>query len=167
MGRRIQYSICQSTLGYILIATGNSGICAIFLGDDPAGLVTDLQTRFPEDALMRGGTALQELESQVRAAVELPGSDLSLALDCAGTAFQQRVWGALREIRAGSTATYADIAGRIGAPKAVRAVARACGANPVAVAIPCHRIVRQNGDLAGYRWGLDRKRELLRRESLA
>jgi AraC family transcriptional regulator of adaptative response/methylated-DNA-[protein]-cysteine methyltransferase len=166
MSQRIRFTTCQSTLGYILVAAGDSGIRAIFLGSDPSGLLADLRGRFPEATLIRGGETLQKLGSQVRAMVESPGSGLPLALDPGGTPFQRRVWQALLEVPAGSTATYSDIAGRIGAPKATRAVAHACGANPVAVAIPCHRIVRRDGRMAGYRWGAERKRELLRRESL-
>lgn len=165
--QRIRFTTCQSTLGYVLVATGKSGICAIFLGGDPAELVAELQHRFPQTALVEGGRTLAHLGMQVRRAVELPGSGFPLALDPGGTPFQRRVWQALQAVPAGSTATYTDIAVRMGTPRAVRAVARACGANPVAVAIPCHRIVRRDGSLAGYRWGTERKRELLRREALA
>jgi AraC family transcriptional regulator of adaptative response/methylated-DNA-[protein]-cysteine methyltransferase len=167
MSQRIRFTTCESTLGYILVGVGRSGICAIFLGSDPAGLVAMLHARFPDATVVRGGKSLQKLGVQVRTAVESPGSELALPLDPGGTPFQQRVWQALRDVPAGTTATYSDIAVRIGAAKAVRAVAHACGANPVAVAIPCHRVVRRDGSLAGYRWGTDRKRELLRREALA
>ena len=167
MSQRIRFTTCNSTLGFILVGAGKGGISAIFLGDDPGRLEADLQARFPEATLVRNGRGLKRLGAQVRAVVESPACDLPLALDPGGTPFQQRVWQALREIPAGSTATYSDIALRIGAPGAVRAVARACGANPVAVAIPCHRILRRDGSLAGYRWGTQRKRELLRREAVA
>lgn len=167
MNQRIRFTTCKSTLGYILVGAGKSGICAIFLGKDPARLVANLRARFPQAALTRDGRTVERLGEQVRAAVESPASDVPLTLDPGGTRFQQRVWQALREIPAGSTATYSDIAVRIGAPGTVRAVARACGANPVAVAIPCHRIVRRDGSLGGYRWGTQRKRELLRREAVA
>jgi AraC family transcriptional regulator, regulatory protein of adaptative response / methylated-DNA-[protein]-cysteine methyltransferase len=166
MNQRIRYTTCESTLGYILVGEGKSGICAILLGDDRHRLVEDLQARYPKATLSNGGKSVQKAGAKITSAVESPGSKLRLMLDPGGTAFQQRVWRALQDIPAGSTATYSDIARQIGAPKAVRAVARACGANPVAVAIPCHRIVRRNGSLAGYRWGSRRKRELLRRESL-
>lgn len=167
MSQRIRFTTCESTLGYILVGVGRSGICAILLGSDPAHLLVDLRTRLPEANLAGGGRSLQRVAVQARTAVESPGSKLSLPLDPQGTPFQQRVWRALRDVPAGSTATYSDIAARIGAPSAVRAVAHACGANPVAVAIPCHRIVRRDGRLVGYLWGIERKRELLRREALA
>jgi AraC family transcriptional regulator of adaptative response/methylated-DNA-[protein]-cysteine methyltransferase len=167
MSQRIRFTTCESTLGHILLAVGKSGICAISLGEDTARLVADLRARFPDAALTRGDRTLQKVGVQVRAAVESPSSALLRAVDPGGTPFQQRVWQALRSVPPGSTATYSDIAVKIGAPRASRAVARACGANPVAVAIPCHRIVRQDGALEGYRWGTERKRELLRREALA
>ncbi|HET6836855.1 MAG TPA: methylated-DNA--[protein]-cysteine S-methyltransferase [Gemmatimonadales bacterium] len=167
MSQRIRFTTCKCTLGYILVGVGKSGICAILLGNEPVGLVADLQARYPTATLVRKRGSLAKIGVQVRETIESPATHLPLALDPGGTAFQQRVWRALRQIPAGSTATYSDIALRIGAPRAVRAVARACGANPVAVAIPCHRIVRRDGSLAGYRWGTNRKRELLRREALA
>ena len=140
-------------------------MCAILLGDDPEALVRELQDRFPKARLVGGDAGFEALVAQVVGLVEAPGRDLDLPLDVRGTAFQQRVWQALREIPAGSTASYAEIAAGIGAPRAVRAVAQACAANPVAVAIPCHRVVRADGALSGYRWGVERKRELLRREA--
>jgi AraC family transcriptional regulator of adaptative response/methylated-DNA-[protein]-cysteine methyltransferase len=167
MSQRIRYITCQSTLGYILVGLSKSGVCAIFLGDDHDRLVQDLRVRYPEATLTRDGKAAEKVGATVRSGVESPGSELPLKLAPGGTPFQQRVWQALRDVPAGSTATYSDIALRIGAPEAVRAVAHACGANPIAVAIPCHRIIRRNGTLGGYRWGTGRKRELLRRESLA
>jgi AraC family transcriptional regulator of adaptative response/methylated-DNA-[protein]-cysteine methyltransferase len=140
-------------------------VCAIFLGDDPDVLVQNLQDRFPRATLIGGDAEFEQLVAQVVGLVEAPGVGFDLPLDVRGTAFQQRVWQALREIPAGSTVSYTDIARRIGAPKSVRAVAQACGANPLAVAIPCHRVVRNDGGLSGYRWGVERKRALLQREA--
>jgi AraC family transcriptional regulator of adaptative response/methylated-DNA-[protein]-cysteine methyltransferase len=135
------------------------------LNDDPDALVGDLQTRFPAAQLTRGDRNFERSVSKVIAFVNDPASDLDLPLDIRGTAFQQRVWQALREIPAGESASYTDVAKRIGSPKAARAVARACAANPVAVAIPCHRVVRNGGGLSGYRWGVERKQALLEREA--
>jgi AraC family transcriptional regulator, regulatory protein of adaptative response / methylated-DNA-[protein]-cysteine methyltransferase len=142
---------------------------AILMGDDPAALARDLQDRFPQAQLIGGDAGFEALVAKVIGFVEAPALGLNLPadlpLDMRGTAFQQRVWQALREIPAGSTASYAEIAKRIGAPKSVRAVAGACAANPIAVAIPCHRVVRSDGALSGYRWGVARKRALLDRET--
>ena len=140
-------------------------MCAIFLGDDPDALTRELQDRFPRATLIGGDAAFEDVVAKVVGLIEAPGTGVDLPLDVRGTAFQQRVWWALREIPAGSTASYREIARRIGAPRAVRAVAHACAVNPVAVAIPCHRVVRSDGGLAGYRWGVERKRELLEREA--
>ena len=138
------------------------GVCAILLGDDPDALLRHLQDRFPRAKLI-GGDPEFELVAKVVGFVEAPGIGLDLPLDVRGTAFQQRVWQALRKIPPGSTASYTEIAQRIGAPQSVRAVAAACAANVLAVAIPCHRVVRNDGALSGYRWGIDRKRALLER----
>ena len=164
-GITIRFAVGECSLGSVLVAASEIGICAIFLGDDPNALVADLQRRFPQADLQGGDRAFETLVSQVIGLVEAPQLGADLPLDIRGTAFQQRVWNALREIPAGTTATYTDVARRIGMAKAVRAVAQACGANPVAVAIPCHRVVRSDGSLSGYRWGVDRKRALLKRES--
>jgi AraC family transcriptional regulator of adaptative response/methylated-DNA-[protein]-cysteine methyltransferase len=142
-------------------------VCAILLGDDPEALVRDLQDRFPRATLIGADPEFERLVAQVVGLVESPGLSLDLPLDVRGTAFQQRVWQALREIPAGATVTYGEIAARIGAPRSVRAVAGACAANPLAVAIPCHRVVRTDGTLSGYRWGVERKRALLQREARA
>ncbi|MDF2812398.1 MAG: O-6-methylguanine methyltransferase, partial [Microvirga sp.] len=142
-------------------------ICAILLGDDPDALVRNLQDRFPRANLIGGDAEFEQLVARVVGFVEAPAIGLDLPLDLRGTAFQQRVWLALREIPAGKTASYADIARRIGSPKAVRGVAQACAANALAVAIPCHRVVRSDGALSGYRWGVERKRALLDRENAA
>lgn len=163
-GAVIRFAVGQCSLGAILAAQSQRGICAILLGDDPDALVRDLEDHFPKAQLIGGDDAFEQLIAQVVGFIEAPSIGLHLPLDVQGTAFQERVWRALREIPPGSTVSYAEIAERIGSPKAVRAVAQACGANHLAVAIPCHRVVRRNGDIAGYRWGVDRKRELLRRE---
>jgi AraC family transcriptional regulator, regulatory protein of adaptative response / methylated-DNA-[protein]-cysteine methyltransferase len=164
---QLDYAIGRCSLGSILVARSERGVRAILLGDEPDSLIEELAQRFPLDRLVRCDGAFEKLVAQVIELTEAPGRPLDLLLDVRGTAFQQRVWQALRDIPAGSTATYSDIATRIGAPRAVRAVARACAANPLAVAIPCHRIVRTDGGLSGYRWGVERKRALLEREALA
>jgi AraC family transcriptional regulator of adaptative response/methylated-DNA-[protein]-cysteine methyltransferase len=164
-GATIRFAVGQCSLGAILVAQSQRGICAILLDDDPELLVRDLQDQFPKAHLIGGDAEFERLVARVVGLIEAPSVGLNLPLDVQGTAFQERVWQALREIPPGTTMSYAQIAERIGAPKAVRAVAQACGANHLAVAIPCHRVVRRDGYLAGYRWGVDRKRELLRREA--
>ncbi len=164
-GTAIRFAIGQCALGAILVAASERGVCAIALGDDPDQLARDLQDRFPKAELTGGNKDFEQLVARVVGFVEAPRLGLDLPLDIRGTAFQQRVWQALRHIPAGATASYTEIARRIGAPKAVRAVAGACAANPLAVAIPCHRVVRRDGELSGYRWGVERKRALLEREA--
>ena len=161
----IRFAIGQCTLGAILVARSPRGVCAISLGDDPELLLRELQDRFPKARLIGGDTAFEQEVAQVVGLVEAPGIGLNLPLDVRGTAFQQRVWQALREIPPGRTVSYTDIAERIGSPRSVRAVAQACAANTLAVAIPCHRVVRQDGALSGYRWGVERKKTLLAREA--
>lgn len=161
----IRFAIGECSLGAILVAQSQRGVCAILLGDDPETLARDLQDRFPKANLIGGDHAFEQLVAQVVGFVEAPAIGLELPLDVRGTAFQQRVWQALRDIPAGSTASYGEIARRIGSPRAVRAVAQACAANALAVAIPCHRVVRHDGGLSGYRWGVQRKRTLLDREA--
>ncbi len=161
----MHFAVGECSLGSILVAASARGICAILLGDDPAELTRNLQDQFPKAELIGGDAGFEELVAKVVGFVEAPALGLGLPLDLRGTAFQQRVWQALREIPAGTTASYREIARRIGAPNAVRAVGQACGANHIAVAIPCHRVVRTDGDLSGYRWGIDRKRALLAREA--
>jgi AraC family transcriptional regulator of adaptative response/methylated-DNA-[protein]-cysteine methyltransferase len=160
----IRFAIGESWLGPILVATSDKGVCSILLGEDPVELAHDLEDRFPEANLIGGDAEFEQLVARIVAFVEMPSTGIDLPLDIRGTAFQQRVWEELRKIPSGSTATYADVAKRIGHPKSVRAVAQACGANALAVAIPCHRVVRTDGDLSGYRWGIERKEKLLRRE---
>ena len=161
---RLRFAVGACSLGAILVAASAAGVCAILLGDDPDALVRDLQDRFPRAELLGGDAGFEAVVAQVVGWVEAPGLGADLPLDVRGTAFQQRVWQALRDIPPGATASYAEIAGRIGAPAAARAVAAACAANPLAVAIPCHRVVRSDGALSGYRWGVERKRTLLARE---
>ena len=163
-GASIRFAVGQCSLGSILVAATERGVCAITLGDDPDALLRDLQDRFPSARLTGGDAPFERWVAKVVGFVEAPRLGLDLPLDVRGTAFQQRVWRALREIPAGSTASYAEIATKLGEPKAVRAVAQACAANALAVAIPCHRVVRKDGALSGYRWGVERKRELLKRE---
>ncbi|MFC4160254.1 bifunctional DNA-binding transcriptional regulator/O6-methylguanine-DNA methyltransferase Ada [Chitinimonas lacunae] len=161
----IRFAVGQCSLGAILVAQSERGLCAILLGDDPDRLLRDLQDRFPHAELLGGDAAFEQLVAQVVGFVEAPALGLALPLDVRGTAFQQRVWQALCKIPPGETASYSEIAERIGAPRAVRAVAQACAANALAVAIPCHRVLRQDGSLSGYRWGVERKRALLEREA--
>lgn len=163
----IRFAVAASALGAILVAESDKGICAIQMGDDPETLVHELEDRFPRANLIGGDAAFEARVARVIAFVEAPRIGLDLPLDIRGTAFQQRVWQALRSIPAGQTASYADVAARIGAPKSVRAVAQACASNSIAVAIPCHRVVRSDGALSGYRWGIGRKRALLDREAVA
>jgi AraC family transcriptional regulator of adaptative response/methylated-DNA-[protein]-cysteine methyltransferase len=164
-GLGIRFGIGQCSLGAILVAATDKGVCCILLGDDPQALVQDLQNRFSGAELLGGDAGFEQWMATVIGFVEAPGLGLDLPLDIRGTAFQQRVWQALREIPPGSTASYSEIAERIGAPKAARAVAGACAANAIAVAIPCHRVVRGDGSLSGYRWGVERKQALLEREA--
>jgi AraC family transcriptional regulator of adaptative response/methylated-DNA-[protein]-cysteine methyltransferase len=164
---QIRFAIGECSLGAILVACSDRGVCAILLGDDADALARDLQDKFPRATLIGGDAQFERLVAQVVGLIEAPQLGLDLPLDVRGTAFQQRVWEALRKIPAGATASYSDIAQRIGAPKSVRAVAQACAANPLAVAIPCHRVVRNDGALSGYRWGVERKRALLDREARA
>ena len=163
----IRFAVGECSLGSILVAQSERGICAILLGDDPDALLRELEQRFPRATLIGGDAAFEDLVAKVVGLIEAPAVGLDLPLDVRGTAFQQRVWRALQKIPAGHTVSYAELAKTIGAPKAVRAVASACAANAIAVAIPCHRVVRKGGGLSGYRWGVERKRTLLEREAAA
>ena len=163
----LRFAIGQCSLGAILVASSAKGVAAILIGDDPNVLAQDLQDCFPKAHLVGGDVDFEQLVAEVVGFVEVPHIGLALPLDVRGTAFQQRVWQALQEIPAGGTTTYTGVAARIGAPNSVRAVAGACAANTLAVAIPCHRVVRHDGALSGYRWGVERKRELLIREARA
>lgn len=159
------FAVGQTSLGALLVASSARGVACVTLGDEPEQLIRDLQDRFPAATLVGADADYEKVVALVAGIVESPGTDLDLPLDLRGTAFQQRVWQALRAIPAGQTRSYTEIARAIGQPSSARAVARACGANAVAVAIPCHRVVRQDGALSGYRWGIERKRALLAREA--
>ena len=163
--QEMRFAIGECSLGSILVAASEKGVCAILLGDDPDALLRDLQDQFPHAQLLGGDEAFEQHAAKVIGFVEAPGMGLDLPLDVRGTAFQHRVWDALRRVPPGSTASYAEIAQAIGSPKSVRAAARACAANHLAVAIPCHRVVRADGALSGYRWGVERKRALLDKEA--
>lgn len=158
--QQIRYGLRECSLGWMLAATTDCGVRAILFGDDSAALEKDLRARFPQASLM-----LQDVPSSVSAFIEQPSSQPDFPLDMQGTAFQQRVWRALMDIPPGATSTYTEIAKRIGSPQSVRAVAQACAANPLAIAIPCHRVVRSDGAISGYRWGVERKRAMLDREA--
>jgi AraC family transcriptional regulator of adaptative response/methylated-DNA-[protein]-cysteine methyltransferase len=160
----IRFAVGQTSLGAILVASSKKGVAAILLGDDPDELARNLQDRFPKAHLIGADRDYEALVSRVVGFVETPGTGLNLPLDVRGTAFQQRVWQALQEVPVGETVSYAEVARRIASPKAVRAVASACAANNLAVAIPCHRVVRMDGSLSGYAWGVERRRALLDRE---
>ncbi len=165
VGTTIRFALGECSLGAILVAATTKGVCAIELGDDADVLLRAFERRFPKACLIGADAAFEQLVARVVGLIERPQCGVDLPLDIRGTAFQQRVWQALRAIGPGTTASYAEIARRIGQPTAVRAVAGACAANPVAVAIPCHRVVRTDGALSGYRWGVARKRILLEREA--
>lgn len=161
---RILYAVGRCSLGLLLVAESPKGLSAILLGDDEAALIADLRGRFPHAAIAAATDDMPDVLAAVVQLIETPSTPVGMTLDLRGTSFQRRVWQALREIPAGQTASYAQIARRIGAPGSARPVAQACAANPLAVAIPCHRVVRNDGGLSGYRWGVTRKRELLARE---
>ena len=161
----IRFAVGETSLGAILVASSKKGVASILLGADPDTLVRNLQDRFPKARLIGADGDYEALVARVVGFVEAPNLGLDLPLDVRGTAFQQRVWQALQEIPVGQTVSYAEVARRIGSPKAVRAVAGACAANKLAVAIPCHRVVRNDGSLSGYAWGVERKRLLIDREA--
>lgn len=163
----IRFAVGYGALGSVLAASTRIGVCAILMGDDPEALVRDLQDRFPRATLIGDDPAYTETLGRILALTEAPETPFDLPLDIRGTAFQQRVWAVLRAIPAGETVSYSDIAARLGQPSAVRAVAGACAANALAIVIPCHRVIRQDGHLSGYRWGLERKQALLDAEQRA
>lgn len=162
---KIQYAVTPSSLGFVLVARSKQGLCAVLLGDKPMELEQDLSRRFPSTPRLKAEDDLQDLSTRVLHLLETPSEALDYPLHITGTPFQLQVWEAIRGIPAGCTASYSEIAHRISAPQSVRAVAGACGANRLAVAIPCHRVVRTDGELSGYRWGIERKRLLLEREA--
>ena len=164
-GTTIRFAVGECSLGSILVASSETGVCAIFLGNDPGELLKNLQDRFSKTHLIEADHNYKQTVAHIVGLVENPGRGLHLPLDIRGTAFQKRVWQALEKIPLGKTASYAEIARRIGMPRAARAVARACAANSLAIVIPCHRVVRTDGDLSGYRWGVERKKILLAREA--
>ncbi len=164
-GTVIRFAVGECSLGSVLVAASEIGVCAIFLGDDRNALTRELQDRFPKARIVSGDTTFDQWVADTVALVEKPALGLTLPLDIRGTAFQLRVWKALRQIPPGTTASYVEVAARIGQPKAARAVANACAANPIAIAIPCHRVVHTDKSLSGYRWGVERKAALLERET--
>jgi AraC family transcriptional regulator, regulatory protein of adaptative response / methylated-DNA-[protein]-cysteine methyltransferase len=163
----ISYAVGETGLGPVLVARSVSGICAILIGANNDELVTDLAARFPKSKLVANDAVGRDELTKVIRFVDEPTRGLDLSLDLRGTPFQRRVWEALRAIPIGTTVTYSELARSIGAADSVRAVAKACASNPIALAIPCHRVVGSNGDLTGYRWGIERKRELIKKEAAA
>ena len=160
----VRHAIAASALGLVLVAATAAGVRFVLLGDDADALRAELGARLPRATLAEGDERLRALAARVAACVDGAGDAADVPLDARGTEFQRRVWDALREIPPGATATYTELARRVGRPAAVRAVAAACAANPIAVLVPCHRVVRADGGLSGYRWGVERKRRLLERE---
>jgi AraC family transcriptional regulator of adaptative response/methylated-DNA-[protein]-cysteine methyltransferase len=168
-GEEIKLAVAPCTLGWVLAAATDKGLCAIEIGDDPEAMIEVFSHNFKNAKAVENDAALTRIVEQVVEAIDTPerAAMKDLPLDIRGTAFQRRVWDALRRIPRGETWTYAQVAEAIGAPKAVRAVGMACGSNPVSIVIPCHRVVGSNRKLTGYRWGVERKRELLKREGAA
>lgn len=163
-GVTIYFALGQCSLGSVLVAQSEKGVCAISLGDEPDSLIEQFQQQYPHAILVGGDAHYEQIVAQVIGYIEHPGSTWHLPLDIQGTVFQERVWRALRDIPLGSTVSYTDIAEQLGSPKAVRAVAQACAANRLAIVIPCHRVVKRDGQLSGYRWGVARKEALILRE---
>jgi AraC family transcriptional regulator, regulatory protein of adaptative response / methylated-DNA-[protein]-cysteine methyltransferase len=163
-GLVLQFAVATCSLGPVLVAATERGICAIEFGEDRHALAERLRKSFPQAQLRAADAAFSSIIGEVIALIEAPDNECRLPLDIRGSAFQERVWSALRNIRPGTTASYSEIARRIGRPAAARAVANACAANPLAVAVPCHRVVRSDGRISGYKWGVERKHALLARE---
>ena len=166
LGETIQYSVEQCCLGYVLVALSGRGVCAILMGDDPESLAQDLGSRFPKAELQAAETSLRDVVGRVVRLIDNPlvEEEIPLPLDIRGTAFQRQVWDALRQIPVGKTVSYSELAAKIGSPKGMRAVAAACAANNLAVAVPCHRVIAASGNISGYRWGVERKKRLLETE---
>jgi AraC family transcriptional regulator, regulatory protein of adaptative response / methylated-DNA-[protein]-cysteine methyltransferase len=163
-GSKILYAVGVTSLGCVLVARGAGGVCAILLGDDSQAVIRDLRAHFVGAEMRDDTSGMAETVAAAVASVEHPERPFDPPLDIGGTTFQRKVWRALREIPPGTTTSYSEVARTIGAPKSLRAVAGACAANVLAIAIPCHRVLRSNGSLSGYRWGMERKRILLERE---
>jgi AraC family transcriptional regulator of adaptative response/methylated-DNA-[protein]-cysteine methyltransferase len=163
----ISYAIGQDTLGHVLVARSVAGVCAILIGADRDELEEDIASRFPKAKLVANEAAVQDDLTKIIRFVDKPADGLDLPLDLRGTPFQRRAWEMLRTVLSGTTVSYSDLARQLGMPTSARAIASACAANPIALAIPCHRVVRSNGDLAGYRCGKERKRQLIRMEAIA
>ena len=163
-GERIRYALADSSLGRLVVASTRRGVCLVAFGESDAELVAEVHRRFPRADVEPSPLAEEAWVAAVVALVDQPASGIDVPLDVRGTVFQRQVWAALREIPAGSTVTYAQLASAIGRPTATRAVAQACGSNPTAVVVPCHRVIGADGSLTGYRWGVARKRALLERE---
>lgn len=163
----INYSIIKCSLGSMLVASSSKGLCAVTLSDQPSELIEDLKKRFKNCSIINDKDAFMQHAKQFKQLVDDPSCKVKFPLDMRGTLFQKKVWKALTQIPIGKTETYGELAQRLGMPKAVRAVARACGANPIAIIVPCHRVVGTNGSVTGYRWGIDRKRKLLEAEATA
>src|SRR5439155_8604729 len=157
----VTFAARECVLGQVLVARSAVGVCAILIGAEAEELRNDLAKRFPGSSLIANEPRLRDDLSKVVRFIEKPSKGIDLTLDMRGTPFQRLVWDALRAIPVGSTVTYAELARRIGAPRSIRAVAGACAANPIALAVPCHRVIRSDGGLSGYRWGVERKRVLL------
>ena len=166
-GEVVRTAFADSPFGRVLVGATATGVCFLGFAEPDEALMGDLRRRFPRARIEADDAGLAETLATVLAFIEEPRQALALPLDLRGTAFQVRVWEALRRIPPGETRTYGELAGMIGAPRAVRAVARSCATNPVSLAVPCHRVVGKDGDLTGYRWGVPRKREMLRREASA
>jgi len=167
MDRQILFSTGECVLGTLLVARSERGVCAILLGDDAKALERDLRARFPNDEVCDAYVGLEPLLEEVARFLAAPGARLELPLDLRGSELEQRVWNALREIQPGTTQTYSEVARRLGVAATAKEVGEACAANPLAVAVPCHSVLRKDGSLGGYRWGLRRKRALLERERAA
>jgi len=163
----LSYATSRYALGEVLVARGSKGVCAVLIGDTETELAADLATRFPKSTLLAREIAVRDDLAKVVRFMEKPSDGLDLALDMRGTPFQRRVWEKLRAISVGRTVTYTELAKLVSPPSSPRAVAGACAADPIALAIPCHRVIRSDGDLAGYRWGIERKRNLIRQEVMA
>lgn len=161
----IKYEVGQSFLGLILVAKSEKGICALFFGDDEMDLVQELQHQFPHTEIIIDTSISTDIK-KIISFTDNPTQEISLPLDINGTEFQHKVWKALQDIPYGKKVSYTDIATKIGAPQSFRAVANACGENKISILIPCHRVVRSDGSISGYRWGVERKIELLKRESV-